>query len=67
MSKYDNLKYWAKVKARAPHRCQQCNTLIEKGEFYYKEKVDFVNPPPGFVLGELCQKCGDGRGLDGHL
>ena len=63
MSKYENLKYWARVKARVSHRCQQCDTLIEKGEFYYKEKVDLVNPPPGFVLGELCQKCGDGRGL----
>ncbi|MFC1874669.1 hypothetical protein ACFLY3_00720 [Chloroflexota bacterium] len=54
MSKYENLKYWARVKARVSHRCQQCDTLIEKGEFYYKEKVDLVNPPPGFVLGELC-------------
>ena len=63
MGKYDSLKYWAKVKARVPHRCQQCNALIEKGEFYYKERIDLVSPPPGFVFGELCHRCGDDKGL----
>lgn len=59
MRKYDSLKYWAKVKARIPHRCQRCNEFIDKGEYYYKEKIDFVNPPPGLIFGELCQKCGE--------
>ncbi len=58
MSKYDNLKYWAKVKARIPHDCQKCGALINKGDVYYKERIDFVNSPPGFILGELCEKCG---------
>jgi hypothetical protein len=51
MGKYDSLKYWAKVKARVPHRCQRCGAMIDKGEFYYKEKIDFVRPPPGLFLG----------------
>ena len=59
MSKYNNLKYWAKVKARVPHHCQNCGAIINKGEFYYREKIDFVNPPPGFDFKELCKKCGE--------
>jgi hypothetical protein len=58
MSKYDGLKYWAKVKARVPHLCQKCGASINKGDLYFKEKVDFVNTPPGLALGELCEKCG---------
>jgi hypothetical protein len=58
MSKYDDLKYWAKVKARVTHRCEKCEAIINNGDFYYKEKIDSVNPPPGFALGELCEKCG---------
>lgn len=58
MVKYDSLKYWAKVRARVPHRCQRCGTVIGKGEYYYKEKLDFVSSPPGLVFGELCEKCG---------
>jgi len=58
MSKYDSLKYWAKTKARISHRCQRCGAIVNKGEFYYKEKIDFVNPPPGLHFGELCEKCG---------
>ena len=58
MSKYDNLKYWAKVRARIPHKCQKCRATINKGDLYYKEKIDFGNPPPGFYFGELCEKCG---------
>ena len=55
MGKYDGLKYWARV----PHRCQRCGTVIDNGEYYYKEKIDFVKPPPGLVFRELCQKCGE--------
>lgn len=51
MSKYNSLKYWAKVKARVPHHCQICGAIINKGEFYYKEKIDFVNPSPVLLLG----------------
>lgn len=58
VGKYDALKYWVRVKARAPHRCQACGVGIGKGEFYYRERIDFVRPPPGLVLGELCEKCG---------
>jgi hypothetical protein len=59
MSKYDDLKYWVKVEARVPHRCRKCGATVNKGESYYKEKFDFVKPPPGFVLAELCQSCGE--------
>lgn len=58
MGKYEGLKYWAKVKARVPHRCQKCGAAISKGEVYYKEKIDFVKPPPSLALGELCEGCG---------
>jgi len=58
MSKYESLKYWVKIKARVPHCCQKCGVTINKGEFYYKEKIDFVKPPPGLVFRELCEKCG---------
>jgi len=57
MSKYNNLKYWAEVKARTPHCCEKCGSLIASGEVYYSEKLD------GFVhtlrvrLGKLCQQC----------
>ncbi len=64
MSKYDNLKYWAKIKARKPHHCQECGAVIDKAEYYYKEKIDFVNTPPGFVLKELCLKCGERKLLN---
>lgn len=57
MNKYDDLKYWAKVKSRVTHRCEKCGLSINKGDFYFKEKIDFVNPPPGLVLEELCEKC----------
>ena len=60
MSKYDALKYWAKTKARISHHCHQCGAVILKGEFYYREKVDFVHSP-GLALGELCLKCGEGK------
>jgi hypothetical protein len=58
MSKYDSLKYWAKVKARTSHNCEKCGAIINKGDLYYKEKIDYGNPPPGFHFGELCEKCG---------
>ncbi|MBA7614164.1 hypothetical protein ES703_21427 [subsurface metagenome] len=56
MSKYDSLKYWTKVKARIPHQCHRCGATVPKGEFYYKEKVDFVKPP-NLMLSELCPTC----------
>jgi len=57
MHKYESLKYWAKIKARIPHRCQRCGVTISKKEFYYKERIDFVKPPPGLILRELCERC----------
>lgn len=59
MSKYEGLKYWSRVKARVPHRCQRCGAQIGRGELYYKEKIDFVRPPPGLMFDELCEKCGE--------
>jgi len=59
MSKYDSLKRWTKVQARVSHHCQKCEELVNKGEFYYKEKIDFVNSSPGICLGELCERCGE--------
>jgi len=58
MSKYDRLKYWAKTKARIQHRCHKWGNIIQKGEFYYKEKVDFVHTV-GLELREMCLKCGE--------
>ncbi len=59
MSKYDSLKYWAKVKARTIHKYHRCARIIKAGDLYYREKIDFVNPPPGYVFAELCQQCGE--------
>jgi hypothetical protein len=59
MSKYDSLKYWKRTKARISHICQRCGVLVGKGEFYYKERIDYVNPPPSLILGELCERCAE--------
>lgn len=55
MGKYDSQKYWAKVKARVPHRCQRCGIVSDKGEYYYKEKIDFVSPPPSLFWGNYAR------------
>jgi len=57
MGKYDELKYWAVMKARVPHRCYKCGAEISKAELYYKERIDFVDAP-GLLLREMCFKCG---------
>ena len=64
MGKYESLKYWAKVKARVLHRCHNCDATIRKGDVYYKEKVNFVNPAPASILGELCEGCGQKLGCN---
>ncbi len=56
MSKYDSLKYWARTKARITHYCRECGALVKQGDFYYKEKIDFVHPP-NIALGEVCDRC----------
>ena len=57
MSKYDKLKSWAKVKARVIHHCQACGHEISPKMFYYKQRIELVNPPPGMRFGELCEEC----------
>lgn len=39
MSKYNNLKFLKKTKARVEHRCQNCGELIGPGALYYSEKL----------------------------
>ena len=57
MGKYDKLRYWAEVTARKPHTCQRCGGVIERGDAYWKERIDVVKTSPGLALGELCQRC----------
>ena len=57
MNKYEGLKYWARVKARVLHECEQCGAVIQVGQFYYKQRIDLVNPPPRMVFGQLCEQC----------
>jgi hypothetical protein len=57
MTKYDDLKYIIKMKAKIQHSCHQCGKYIEVGELYYKEKID-VKPSPNFILREFYEKCG---------
>ena len=56
MGKYDHLKYWGSVKARTVHYCRKCGATINKGQFYYSEKLGdkflhIINPK------KLCQRC----------
>ena len=39
MGKLDNLIVLKKVKARAAHRCAECDSRIAPAEHYYKEHV----------------------------
>lgn len=39
MSKYDNLKFFKKTKARTNHICIECGQQINAGDFYYTESM----------------------------
>jgi hypothetical protein len=39
MSKYNQLKYLKKTKARTVHQCAKCEEIISVGEYYYKEAL----------------------------
>ena len=39
MSKYDNLKFFKKTKARVNHICMKCGQQINTGDFYYAENM----------------------------
>jgi hypothetical protein len=39
VSKYDNLKFFKKTKARANHICSNCGAQINKGDIYYPEVI----------------------------
>lgn len=39
MSKYDNLKFFKKTKARVNHICMKCGQQINTGDFYYAEDI----------------------------
>jgi hypothetical protein len=39
MSKYDDLKYLKPTRARVVHTCNSCNSIINKGDTYYSEKL----------------------------
>jgi hypothetical protein len=40
MSKINQLKYLKKTKARVAHQCNNCESIINVGGYYYKESVD---------------------------
>jgi len=40
MSKYDQLKYLKKTKARVVHQCGYCGEIIPAGEYYYREALN---------------------------
>ena len=46
MSKYNNLKFLKRTKARVNHKCDRCGKLINPGDFYYAEtlKQVFIYP-----------------------
>jgi len=39
MSKYDNLKFLKKTRARANHICMNCGQQINASDFYYTEAL----------------------------
>jgi hypothetical protein len=56
MSKFDNLKYFKRTKARVIHICIDCNSVIEIGEYYYSETIKdkFLN---SLHRKKLCAHC----------
>jgi DNA-directed RNA polymerase subunit N (RpoN/RPB10) len=56
MSKYDALKVLKETKARVPHRCFHCGSLIAKGDIYYREHISdrFLHSPNAKAY---CQDC----------
>ena len=61
MGKY--VTYLRKTKARVDHRCDNCETIIPTGEYYYKETIEdkFLQ---SLHAKDFCVKCygvyGDG-------
>ena len=39
ISKYDNLKFFKKTKARVNHICLKCGQQIIAGDYYYTETI----------------------------
>lgn len=39
VSKYNNIKYFKKTKARADHICSNCGVQIKRGDIYYPEVI----------------------------
>jgi hypothetical protein len=56
MSKYDNLKFFKKTKARVNHICMNCGEQINTGDIYYPEKIKdkFLH---SLRRKKLCKKC----------
>lgn len=57
MNKYEQAKYLKLVKSRTNHICFSCGRTIKKGDYYYKETLDFFKPP-SIILKEFCIECG---------
>lgn len=59
MSKYDNLKYFKKTKARACHVCMKCGKQIFPGDYYYAERLKdrFLH---SLHMKKLCIECYEG-------
>jgi len=56
MSKCDSLKFIKETKAKIPHVCDKCNTVINSGEIYFPEKIEKVNVL-GIKLKKFCKNC----------
>ncbi|MCK4781497.1 hypothetical protein KAS79_01035 [Candidatus Parcubacteria bacterium] len=56
MSKYDNLKFFKKTKARISHACMKCRGQINTGDFYYAKNIKdkFLH---SLHRKKLCDKC----------
>lgn len=56
MSKFDKFKKIISVKSRTNHICNNCSSLIRKGELYYKENIEdkFLQ---SLSLKKFCFKC----------
>ena len=57
MSKYNNLKILKRTKARIKHECQNCDRLINKGEFYYSLELSGKVHSPAFQRKAFCEEC----------
>jgi len=61
MSKYNNLKYLKKTKARVDHICENCGKLILPEQEYYRETIDdkFLH---SLHSKSFCSKCYEEHG-----